>query len=260
MTLNSPSILALDFDGVICDGLIEYFEVAWRAYSEVWHPENKIPPDGLAEKFYPLRAVIETGWEMPVLIKALTEEIPDEKIYQEWHSISQQIVQQDNLNSQDIARKLDSIRDEWINTDLDGWLSLNRFYPGAIEKIRATLASPVKLYIITTKEGRFVKQLLQKAGINLEPEVIFGKEVKRPKYEILRELIKIHNISPESIWFVEDRLKTLQVVKKEADLKNVKLFLADWGYNTPPERETADNDERIELISLAQFAQDFLAW
>lgn len=257
---NTPSILALDFDGVICDGLIEYFQVAWRAYSGVWHPESKIPPNGLAEKFYPLRAVIETGWEMPVLIKALIEGIPEEKIYQEWQSIAQQIVQRSNLNSQDIAKKLDSIRDEWINTDLDGWLSLNRFYPGAIEKIRETLNSPTKLYIITTKEGRFVKQLLQKSGVDLLPEVIFGKEVKRPKYEILRELIKNHNISPESVWFVEDRLKTLQVVKKQVDLKDVKLFLGAWGYNTAPEREAAKNDERIKLISLAQFAQDFCVW
>ena len=260
MTVNSPSILALDFDGVICDGLIEYFQVAWRAYLEIWHQSDKVPPDGLAEKFYPLRAVIETGWEMPVLIKALIEEIPEGKIYQEWQTVSQQIVQQDKLNSQDIARKLDGIRDEWINTDLDGWLSLNRFYPGVIEKIRVTLTSPVKLYIITTKEGRFVKQLLQKSGVNLEPEVIFGKEVKRPKYEILRELITIYNISPESVWFVEDRLKTLQVVKKQPDLNNVKLFLADWGYNTAPERDAANNDERIKLISLNQFTQDFSAW
>ena len=260
MMLNSPSILALDFDGVICDGLIEYFQVAWRAYCGVWRPESKIPPDGLAEKFYPLRAVIETGWEMPVLIKALIEEIPEEKIYQEWQSVSQQIVQYNNLHSQDIAKKLDSIRDEWIKTDLDGWLSLNRFYPGTIEKIRLTLSSPVKLYIITTKEGRFVKQLLQKSGIHFEPEAIFGKEAKRPKYEILRELIKKHDVSGESVWFVEDRLKTLQVVKKQADLNNVKLFLGAWGYNTAPEREAAKNDERIKLLSLAQFSQDFCVW
>ena len=260
MTVDSPSILALDFDGVICDGLIEYFQVAWRTYSSIWHPESQIPPDGLAEKFYPLRAVIETGWEMPVLIKALIEGIPEDKIYQEWQSVSQQIVQQGNLNSQDIAKKLDSIRDEWINKDLDGWLSLNRFYPGVIEKIRETLASPVRIYIITTKEGRFVKQLLQKTGIDLEPEVIFGKEVKRPKYEILRELIKINNVLPQTIWFVEDRLKTLQVVKKQSDLNEVKLFLAAWGYNTASEREQANHDQRIRLISLAQFAQDFFVW
>ena len=257
---NSPSILALDFDGVICDGLIEYFQVAWRAYCGVWLAESKIPPDGLAETFYPLRAVIETGWEMPVLIKALIEGIPDEEIYQGWHNISKQILEKDNLKSQDIAKKLDGIRDEWINNDLDGWLSLNRFYPGTIEKIRSIASSSVELYIITTKEGRFVKQLLQIWGVELNSELIFGKEVKRPKYEIIRELIRKHNTSPGNVWFVEDRLKTLQVVKKLPDLQDVKLFLASWGYNTASEREAAKNDERIKLISLAQFVQDSFAW
>ena len=260
MTANSPTILALDFDGVICDGLIEYFEVAWRAYCQVWLPANQTPSDDLASRFYRLRPVIETGWEMPVLIKALVAGIDDEKILQEWASIAQQILLEDKLLAKEIATKLDNLRDEWIATDLDGWLSLHRFYPGVVEKIKATLASKIKLYIVTTKEGRFVQQLLQQQGVTLEKEAIFGKEVKRPKYEILRELIQAAQEKAVSLWFVEDRIKTLQLVKLQTDLENVKLFLADWGYNTQPERNAAENDLRIQLISLSQFAQDFSEW
>ncbi|MDM9384186.1 HAD hydrolase-like protein [Chlorogloeopsis sp. ULAP01] len=260
MNANSPKILALDFDGVICDGLIEYFEVAWRTYCQVWLPTNETPPDVLASKFYRLRPVIETGWEMPVLIRALLEEIVEEKILQEWGSIVKEILLKENLNFKEIGTKLDKLRDEWIATDLDGWLSLHKFYPGVIEKIKATNASSTKLYIITTKEGRFVQKLLQQEDVYLTSEVIFGKEVKRPKYEILRELIKLHNITADAVWFVEDRLKTLQVVDKQIDLQQVKLFLADWGYNTPSEKVTAQNDPRIQLLSLSEFAKDFSEW
>ncbi|MFH7029962.1 MAG: HAD family hydrolase [Heteroscytonema crispum UTEX LB 1556] len=260
MTAKIPTILALDFDGVICDGLIEYFEVAWRTYCHLWSPVNQTPADDIASKFYRLRPVIETGWEMPVLIKALVKGIAEEKILQEWGNIVQELLLEDKLQAKEIGTKLDSLRDEWIATDLDGWLNLHRFYQGVINKIKATLSSEVKLYIITTKEGRFVQQLLQKEGIELGREAIFGKEVKRPKYEILRELIQLHNVAPETVWFVEDRLKTLELVEKQTDLKDVKLFLADWGYNTQPEREAAQNDKRIQLISLSQFAQDFSAW
>ena len=80
-----------------------------------------------------------------------------------------------------------------------------------LERLKITLESEVQLYIVTTKEGRFVKQLLQQEGVNLPPENIFGKEVKRPKYETLRELINKVNTQNVSLWFVEDRLKTLQV-------------------------------------------------
>lgn len=260
MTANSPTILALDFDGVLCDGLIEYFEVAWRTYCQIWSPTNNTPPDDLALRFYRLRPVIETGWEMPVLIKALIEGLSDDQILQSWTTITPKILAADNLEAKAVSTKLDNLRDEWIQTDLNGWLSLHRFYPGVIERLKIILESEVKLYIVTTKEGRFVKQLLQQEGVNLPPENIFGKEIKRPKYETLRELINKANTQSVSLWFVEDRLKTLQLVQQHSDLNHVQLFLADWGYNTQPEREAGKNDPRIQLISLSHFVHDFATW
>ncbi|MCC5614276.1 HAD family hydrolase [Nostoc sp. CHAB 5836] len=260
MTTTNPTILALDFDGVICDGLIEYFEVAWRTYCEIWSCANDTVPDDLALRFYRLRPVIETGWEMPVLIKALVDGIPDEKILHEWVSIAPQLLLNDHLQANEISAKLDNQRDEWITTDLDEWLSLHRFYRGVIEKIKLTLDRGVNLYIVTTKEGRFVQQLLQQEGVNLPAGAIFGKEVKRPKFEILRELIQAADQKPVTLWFVEDRLKTLKSVQQQGDFEDVKLFLADWGYNTQVEREVAQKDPGIHLLSLSQFAKDFSRW
>jgi phosphoglycolate phosphatase-like HAD superfamily hydrolase len=264
MTVKHPKILALDFDGVVCDGLIEYFEVAWRTYCQVWPSVHDTPPDDLALRFYSLRPVIETGWEMPVLIKALINGFADEEILQDWLKITPKILNSDHLEAKEIMKKLDGLRDEWIATDLDGWLSLHRFYPGVIERLKKVINSEVKLFIVTTKEGRFVKQLLQREGLELPDTAIFGKEVKRPKYETLRDLIaeeiKHEKLKHESLWFVEDRIKTLELVKQQPDLGDVKLFLADWGYNTQLEREVGKNDDSIQLISLDQFSQDFSMW
>ena len=33
---SSVQLIAFDFDGVICDGLLEYFQTAWQAYCEVF--------------------------------------------------------------------------------------------------------------------------------------------------------------------------------------------------------------------------------
>ena len=260
MTANSPTILALDFDGVVCDGLIEYFEVAWLTYCQIWSPVDDTLPDDLALRFYRLRPVIETGWEMPVLIKALIAGFSDAQILQSWTTITAEILAANNLEAKAVSTQLDNLRDEWIEKDLDGWLSLHRFYPGVIERLKITLETEVQLYIVTTKEGRFVKQLLQQEGVNLPSENIFGKEVKRPKYGTLRELIKKANTQTVNLWFVEDRLKTLQLVQQQSDLNHIKLFLADWGYNTQLERETGKNDSRIQLISLSHFAYDFTTW
>ncbi|AKG23343.1 HAD family hydrolase [Calothrix sp. 336/3] len=260
MAVSNLRLLALDFDGVICDGLMEYFQVAWRTYCHIWNIDNYTVNDDLAEGFYCLRPVIETGWEMPILIKALVMGLPEEKILNDWENIVKQILQADNLDAKQVGIKLDALRDDWIANDLPDWLKLHRFYPGVINKIQATLASDIKFYIITTKEGRFVKQLMQQGGLDLPTELIFGKEYKRPKYEIIRELIKKHNLAAENVWFVEDRLKTLQLVEQQTDLENMQLFLADWGYNTPSERVKAEKDPRVNLLSLKMFAEDWDNW
>ena len=253
MKADTSSILALDFDGVLCDGLIEYFETAWRTYCQLWHPNSSTPPPEIAASFYRLRPVIETGWEMPILIRALVEGISAQEILQKWGEISQFILQESKLLAPDIAQKLDQIRDEWISTDLESWLNLHRFYPGVVDKMQSLLNSSVQPMIITTKEGRFVSQLLQQQGVKMPPESIIGKESKRPKQQILQELIAQNQVK---LWFVEDRLKTLQVVQQQPKLAAVKLYLADWGYNTASERAAARQTSGIELISLSTFTQN----
>ncbi|MDX2097335.1 MAG: HAD family hydrolase [Leptolyngbyaceae cyanobacterium bins.59] len=258
MSQNAPTLLALDFDGVLCDGLLEYFQVAWRAYCHFWKPDSDVPPAGLAEQFYPLRPVVETGWEMPVLLRALLTEVSEEKILANWQPIAQQILIDHNLDRTTIGATLDGLRDEWIATDLKSWLALHRFYPGVADRLRDLLNSPTQVFIITTKEGRFVEQLLQLEDLTLPRSQIFGKETQRPKADILREL---QQLQPEAtIWFVEDRLKTLEAIEKFPDLAPIQLFLADWGYNTETERQVGDRSERIHLISLSHFAGEFPAW
>lgn len=260
MIANRPTILALDFDGVICDGLKEYFETAWRTYCDIWLHTDAAPPDNLAEKFYRLRPVVETGWEMPVLIAALLAGVAEDQILQEWHAIAHAILQENQFRSATIAQKLDQIRDQWITDDLASWLSLHRFYPGVVEKLDSLINSPIQVFIVTTKEGRFVQQLLAQQGLQLPAKLVFGKENKRPKYEILHELMTAAETLPVSLWFVEDRIKTLEIVAQQSNLDTVKLYLADWGYNTSDERQAAQNHARIQLLSLSQFADDFSTW
>jgi phosphoglycolate phosphatase-like HAD superfamily hydrolase len=268
MPADAPTILALDFDGVLCDGLLEYFQTSWRTYCQIWTPDNQIPPDDLAPRFYRLRPVVEIGWEMPILLRALVLGVSEEKILQDWSTVAQEIIESEKLDTADIGKKVDTVRDEWIKTDLDGWLGLHRFYPGVIERLHRMLSaaqaspleSPTVLFIVTTKEGRFVKQLLQQQGIQLPEERIIGKEIKRPKYQTLRQLIDACTGEGVTLWFVEDRLKTLQLVEQQADLNDVRLFLADWGYNTTAQQESIRNNPRIELLPLSVFVQDFSVW
>lgn len=250
MSSKLSSILALDFDGVICDGLVEYFASTKRAYQQIWSDEQI--DDNLAPSFYQLRPVIETGWEMPILLRALVKGIGEAEILKDWNAIALKILNSEGLDKATVVKKLDGVRDNWIKHDLDSWLSLHRFYPGMIEHLQQIIDSAVELYIVTTKEGRFVKKLLQQQGINLPEAQIIGKESKRPKYETLRIIRDKHQTGGEnlSIVFVEDRLKALEMVAQQPDLEFVGLFLADWGYNLESDRNLAQQDQRIQLLSL----------
>ena len=254
----TPSLIAFDFDGVICDGLIEYFQTAWLAYCELFKPSDQTPPEGLAEKFYPLRPVVETGWEMPVLVRALVKGASAEQILEQWPEMALPYLAAAGLSKAQSVQALDGVRDRAIETDLQGWLALHRFYPGILDKLRALLKSNLPLYIVSTKEGRFIEALLLQSGVDFPSDRIIGKEVKRPKYETLRLLKQTHNT--ENIWFVEDRLPALSGVAKQPDLAAMTLFLADWGYNLAPDRAIAQRDPRIHLLSLEKIVQEFDCW
>ena len=259
MLTSLPTVLALDFDGVLCDGLKEYFLTAWQAYCNLWQASDRIPPAGLAESFYRLRPVVETGWEMPVVIRAVLQGVTEADILQDWAAIAQQIVADENLTPAELVAQVDGTRDQWIASDGASWLAEHRFYPGVGDRLNAILQTDVHVTIISTKEGRFIQQLLEQQGIDLTDLQIYGKEVKRPKGDILLELMEIFG-KDAMFWFVEDRLKTLQGLQKRPELADVGLFLADWGYNTASDRDQATQDPHIHLISLSQFTSDFAQW
>jgi len=183
---QSPHILALDFDGVLCDGMIEYFQISKRTYETLW-PE--IIPEDFFPRFSQLRPVIETGWEMPLLLRSLVLGIPDEEALNNWQSIVQNLLEREKIAKKVLSTSLDGLRDQWIESDLESWLTLHRFYQPAINRLASLLSSDFLVYIVTAKESRFVKQLLQKVAINFPEARLIGKEIKQPKYVTIRQIL-----------------------------------------------------------------------
>ncbi|MEB3274978.1 MAG: HAD family hydrolase [Prochlorothrix sp.] len=290
-----PSFLALDFDGVLCDGLREYFHSAWLAHGQFWPQPDLEDRSSWEEQFGRLRPVIETGWEMPVLIEAIVSGLDETLILNHWSTVVADLVQKQQLVPRELAQALDSLRDRQITTNLDQWLALHRFYPGVLDRLRSLEADGFPWVIITTKEGRFAHRLLQQAGLEVPRDRIFGKEVQQPKAQTLDRLARTLP-APIGLWFVEDRLPTLQKVRQfqnrlaaagetgvtreetatgvetglgtevKTGLKTglgaatVTLFLADWGYNTPADRQHAHTDPTLHCLSLDQFTQPFSHW
>jgi phosphoglycolate phosphatase-like HAD superfamily hydrolase len=252
-----PDALALDFDGVLCNGLKEYFQTSLRAYDQIW-PDSKTKETLAWESIFGhLRAVVETGWEMPLVLRAISLGWSEADILLNWTQIRDQLLAAEKLDWRQIGHQVDTLRDHWIAEDVASWLNLHEFYPGVTTQLSQWIAQDFPVFIITTKESRFVQALLSQVGISLPASKIFGKDCREPKAQTLRSLQKK---GFSRVWFVEDRLATLQGICQQDDLQQVGLFLADWGYNTKGDREFALTHTSINLISLEQLSQGFAHW
>jgi len=258
-----PDILALDFDGVCCDGMREYFETSRRTHAEVW-PAEPMPAADHLEAFATLRPVILSGWEMPVLLRAITQGRSRAEILGGWERVRDQLVAAGPITSPPLidrlGQTLDRVRRESIATDLTGWLGLHAPY-GSLEELRRLVAEPAQAVLVTTKEGEFARLILDRWEVRLAD--VQGKETGVHKCLNLRGLIATwvaaHGRRPR-LAFVEDRLETLQHVTTHPDLDDVALFLAAWGYNTAAARAVAAADARIRLLTLEQFRAGTMAW
>ncbi len=256
-----PDVLALDFDGVLCDGMREYFEASRRTHARVW-PADPVPGAERYPSFRALRPVIMTGWEMPLLLRALARGTDEAAILKDWEAVRGELVKASP--GADVAARLahalDGVRSEWIATDPEGWLALNVPY-ASMDELRRLVAEAERAVLVTTKEGEFARRILDHWGLRLAD--VQGKEAGTHKCDNLRELIGAFAAARgrrPRLWFVEDRLETLQHVTAHADLDDVGLFLATWGYNTDAARAAARADPRIRLLDLETFRRGTLAW
>jgi phosphoglycolate phosphatase-like HAD superfamily hydrolase len=260
-TVTGPQLLALDFDGVICDTVHEGCRSAWQVCRDLVTLEGEVPPPELAAVFVRLRPVLEHGWEFPVLVLAILDGIPEATIWDTFQTACRQrILDKYRVTPKEFAARFDAARDRTIARSLDDWLAGQGLYPGMAERLCAIQQSGLRMYVVTTKEGRFAHKLLETHGVRLPADRVWGKERARPKPELLRTLAHDERVAYRDIWFVEDRLKTLHAVSREADLSDVGLFLALWGYLMPTDRDEAAADPRITPLTLDRFCGDFAAW
>jgi phosphoglycolate phosphatase-like HAD superfamily hydrolase len=262
---DEPQVLALDFDGVLCDGRAEYFEASRRAYRATW-PRARAVPDAAAAAFGASRPLVESGWEMPVLLHAIVAEEPASALVDRaaWLPTARRLLDAAALAPETVGRALNRVRDEWFARDPDDWVRHNVFYPGVAARLVEIVASGLPISVVTTKAERFARALLAAQDARLAALPIVGREPGRtiPKPESLIRLAAAHGLqrAAENLWFVEDLLDTLDTVHATPALHGARLFLADWGYNTLEQRASVSWRPHVRLLSRSVWVGPFSAW
>jgi phosphoglycolate phosphatase-like HAD superfamily hydrolase len=247
--MNNSIIYALDFDGVICDSAVETAITGWKAAGNLWGDMPKAIPQQMIDRFRLLRPIIETGYEAILTMRLLYLEESVEAIAKGYAEKIQALLTDAQVNIEDLKILFGETRDIWIDNDLADWINMNPLFEGVAAKLRKLGQHP--WYIVTTKQERFVKQILKANAIELEGERIFGLDRNMSKAEVLKGLLKTH--PKEMIYFVEDRLPTLLNVLKNDELASVKLIFALWGYNTDEDKTLA-----VQQAFILQQLGDFL--
>jgi phosphoglycolate phosphatase-like HAD superfamily hydrolase len=266
--VRSPALLVLDFDGVVCDGMAEFFESSWRAWERLpVAPLLAARREELRARFARLRPVVEAGWEMALLPAALAGRDPardaDLEDGARWAEVRDACLRGHSLAPRQLADALDTARDAWCAAAREEWLGCHRFYPGVADWLRGLVAGGLPVYVLSTKEKRFLDHLLAWQAVPLTGDRVMGKATpRRAKWEVIQELAGRHGLPPggTGVWFVEDRLATLLELWSDAPhLGGVRPFLAGWGYVFPRDVQRAQA-AGIPALTLAQATGPFAAW
>jgi len=247
--MKNPIIHALDFDGVICDSAVETAITGWKAACRIWNDMPAETPRALVDQFRLVRPIIETGYEAILAMRLLFLGESCEAIYADYQHKTRQLMQQADIGVDDLKKRFGDTRDHWIGNDLDSWIAMNPLFAGVAGRLQK-LGDTHIWYVITTKQERFVKQIFKANAIELAGERIFGLDRNLSKPEVLKGLIEQY--PGHAVQFVEDRLPTLVNVKKHAELANVDLQFATWGYNTKEDKEQAEH-HGFTMLELKDF-------
>ena len=209
-------ILALDFDGVVCDSINECMVTSYLAYRES-NPGIPLECPALWQSlFRARRGVVRPSGNYLLLWEWISR----------FGNLNLSPMQFEELASeygdqiQVFERIFHSLRDAAIKTDPQLFIDLNPLYPGVVETWPSLCQVP--LYIVSTKDVGAISLILQ--SHHLEVENVFGRG-SGCKAQILCSLAARHKLPAEQVVFIDDN--ALHVA--DAIAAGVVGVVANWG-------------------------------
>ncbi len=207
----------LDFDGVICDSVIECFVSSWLAYSDYRdrEPSHISLSDYFSFRNY--RPFVRGGADYLLLQRCIDTGV--RLSTQAAFDAEALLVGEDGMD--EFHRQFYDVRRQLLENDRSYWLRLNRIYPGVLEPLKAVAP---EAWILTTKEAGFAHEILTSKGIdwNLDKIICSGKE---RKVRIIERILSKN----ETAVFIDDQIDHFSAPVDP----RISCYLAAWGYVLP---------------------------
>jgi phosphoglycolate phosphatase-like HAD superfamily hydrolase len=241
-------ILAIDFDGVICDSAREVFAVSLQAYASInpvsgiildieqrcnqpsWQSAHLLT-EPMFQRFLQLMPLGNRAEDYGVVLESIERNTPitDQVSYDAFRATLAP-------SWLDEFHRLFYEHRAVLRSDLEGWLALHSPYGWFVDLLEQR-AGRAQYAIATAKDSESVDILLHHFGISglFGPDLILDKNTGEDKADHLEELARRTEAGFEDITFVDDKVRHLLAVIH----LGVRPILAGWGYNTQREHTTA---------------------
>lgn len=224
-------MLALDFDGVICDALDECAAVTWFAAIRAADPTppprlpealDRVPPAFL-EVFRSVRGYARTLADFMVA-NTLAEPVTSHAGFDR----AKQAAGPELLTRQAAAGE--AIRAQWRSDQFTEWITLHTVYPGVTELItdfEGTIA------IVSAKDTASINEILAFHRLGARVTTVIGSCHDKPA--ALTRLLAENPAERRRAVFIDDNLGNIL----DAAALPIATLWATWGYHTPEDLDTA---------------------
>ena len=231
--VHLQKLILFDFDGVIVNGIDEYWfssKLACEKYlltnSKNFNSNKYIE---VPEIFIETRPWVKYGWEMVLITYEILKtnkplnNLTKNSFLENYEENCSKILSQYSWDSTKLQQCLDDARVFQIKNDFKKWISLHRPFNDVVSFIKIAKDKGYKICVISTKGKTFTSKIL--SNLNIFPELIFGYE-SGSKVDIISNLSLRYEIKG----FIEDRRETLLNILENNQTKFINCYLAEWGY------------------------------
>lgn len=212
-------ILALDFDGVICDSIVECMETSYIAFLAL-HQKCGLPeeiPREWRKIFCTRRGYVRPSGNFYMLWKWIIESTDKIITFNQFENLC--------LNNkkkiENFSRLFHEIRSKKILEDKNLFIQQNKLFPG-VKKYWPDNSKYI-VYIVTTKDIESVEIIMDSAKLTYND--IYAKGSGSKSLSILK-IAERNMVKPRDIIFIDDSIAHLD----EAALTGCTTIHATWGY------------------------------
>ncbi len=238
---DGRQVLALDFDGVICDSLHECVLVSWNSHFGYAVADfgsdglTRIPQDYL-DRFRASRGYARCLGHFLLPLLGGPEVFGSQAEFDAaFRGLPERLVAR-------FVERAERYRSAVRRHRRRAWLQLHTLYPGVLDVV-----SHHQPYVVTARDRESVVELLAAGGVSFDPCRVYGKQVD--KRRALADIVDREGIPTRALWFVDDNLPTVIA----AGRAGVSARWARWGF-AAPEHGPLARRLGVPSIDLAELA------